>query len=379
MATGHIKKRTTKTGTSYQLIVEDERDATTGKRNRHYKTIKGTKKQAEIELRKFITEVENGGVCITSSVKVKDWIPEWINTYKKDLEETTRASYIHEFEKHIKNELGDIPINKLHPCRVQQWVNDLTEVDGLSPRSVKNIYQCLSSSMKKAKQLKLVTENPCDCITLPKRSKYYAKVYNGAEIQNAMALAKDTDTDMYTILLLGAGLGLRRGEMTALKWEHIDFDNKTINVQENAVAANGKVIVKKPKTQSSIRKISIGNNMVEELKIIRQRYRKAKFALGRAFVDSGCVLFKDNGEMFSPYTVTKKWKKFLKKNNLNDIRLHDLRHSSATALLEQGVNMKTIQEILGHADFSTTSNIYSHVTEKMNKEAAKTMDDILFA
>ena len=81
MATGHIKKRTTKTGTSYQLIVEDERDATTGKRNRHYKTIKGTKKQAEIELRKFITEVENGGVCITSSVKVKDWIPEWINTY----------------------------------------------------------------------------------------------------------------------------------------------------------------------------------------------------------------------------------------------------------------------------------------------------------
>lgn len=375
MATGHIKTRKTKAGTSYQLIVEDERDVVTGKRNRHYRTVQCNKKQAEAELRKFIAEVENGGVNVTSSMKVKEWIPEWLKTYKDDLEVTTKVSYEEQFKMHIKEEIGDIPINKLHPIKVQQWINEMTNKKGLSPRTVKNVYQVLSSSMKKAKQMKLITENPCENAVLPKRMKYNANIYNSEQIQNALNLAKGTP--MYTIVLLGAGLGLRRGEITALKWSDVDFKNNVVNIQQNAVTAGGKTIVKQPKTQSSIRPIYISDSMARELKAIHTSYIKAKIAHGKAFVDSGCVLFTENGAMYNPDSLTKKWTKFKKKYNLPDIRLHDLRHSCATAMLSENVNMKTVQEILGHSDYSTTANIYSHVTAKMSKDAAEKMDKVL--
>ena len=94
-------------------------------------------------------------------------------------------------------------------------------------------------------------------------------------------------------------------------------------------------------------------------------------------MDSNCVLFTEDGAMYNPDSITKKWIKFIRKHKLPDVRLHDLRHSCATLMIENNIPMKTVQERLGHADFSTTANIYAHVTAKMQKAAADTMDAIL--
>lgn len=229
--------------------------------------------------------------------------------------------------------------------------------------------------MKKAKQLKFITENPCEDIVLPKRMKYQGNTYTSQQLQNALSLAESRA--MRTIILLGAGLGLRRGEIAALRWSNIDFENNVIYIQQNAVTVNGKTIVKSPKTQSSKRPLPIGDGMAKELKKIQVSYIEAKIAQGKSFANSNCVLFTENGAMYNPDSITKKWIKFIRKHNLPDVRLHDLRHSCATLMIENGTPMKTVQERLGHADFATTANIYAHVTAKMQKEAAETMDAVL--
>lgn len=376
MVTGHIKPRKTQTGTSYQLVVEEEKDVITGKRNRHYKTVRCNKKQAAVELRKFMDEIENGGVSATSSMKVKDWFPQWLATYKTNIEETTMAGYEEKFKNHIKDDIGEIPLNKLHPMRIQQWVNALKNDKGLSPKSIKNVYQSFNASMKTAKQLKLIADNPCEGIVLPKREKFKSEIYTDNEIQEALSLAKGTD--IYPVLLLGFGLGLRRGEMAALKWSHIDFENNIVYIQENAVTPNGKTVVKKPKTESSIRSIPISEKLSSELKLLHNEYKKAKIAQGRQFVDSDCVVHKENGEMYNPDSITQKWERFIEANNLKKIRLHDMRHSSATILSSNGADPKTVQEILGHADIQTTLSYYVHSTDDLKKEAANKMANILF-
>ena len=229
--------------------------------------------------------------------------------------------------------------------------------------------------MKKAKQLKLITDNPCEYVDLPKRTKYNAQIYNSTQLQNILTMTEGTP--LYTVVILGAGLGLRRGEMTALKWSHIDFNNNVVYIQENAVTIGGKKLLKKPKTKTSIRKIDISDSMAKKLKKIHKAYNEAKIANGKAFVASDCVLFKKDGGMYNPDSITCRWNRFLKANNLPHIRVHDLRHSFATALIQAGVPMKTVQEILGHSDYSTTANIYAHVTPQMRKDAANKIAEAL--
>ena len=143
-----------------------------------------------------------------------------------------------------------------------------------------------------------------------------------------------------------------------------------MGIQENAVTIGGKSKVKEPKTMSSKRQIDISDSMAKKLKMIRKAYNEAKISQGKAFIDSDCVLFKKDGGMYNPDSITCRWNRFLKSKNLSHIRVHDLRHSCATAMIQAGVPMKTVQEILGHSDYSTTANIYAHVTPQMRKDAA---------
>lgn len=376
MATGHIRKKINKDKTvSYQLIVETSRDITTGKRERQYKTLKGcTKKQAEAELRRLIAEVEAGSPLTTASIKLSAWMDEWLNTYVINVEATTKAGYEEKIRNYIKPEIGHIPVNALNTHSVQKWVNDLSQNKGLASKTIKNAYQNLNAAMKKAVELKMIASNPCAHVVLPKAQKKDLEVYTADEIKQILNLAKGTD--FYLSLLLLTTLGLRRGELAGLRWNDIDLKEGTIIIRNTIVTVNGKPAEKAPKSQAGNRTLSIGNDLLQILKTERLNYFNS-FAT-TTFNATGYVIHKEDGTPYNPDSITQKWERFCERNNLRKIRLHDLRHSCATLMIANGVDVKTVQHRLGHADISITMNTYAHCTPQMDKAAAEKIDTAIF-
>ena len=325
MATGHIRKRTTKSGkTSYQVIVESEHDPLTGKRERQYKTVNGTRKQAEALLRKMIGEVEEGNIITTSSLKTGDWLIQWVNTYLPNIEETTRAGYNDRIKNCIIPYLGSVPLKSLKANNIQQWINQLHIQRGLSPKSIKNIYLNLKAALDKAVILRMLSYNPCTGVELPKLQKYKAEIYDKNEIALLLDTAKGTD--IYLIVLLTVSIGFRRGELIALRWDDVDFENGIIHVRHNTVLADGKTIHKSPKTSAGVRDISIGDNLVRTLKEAHTQYLLNKISYGSDFVDSNLVICQKNGKPYHPDSITQKWERFVAEKGLKHIRFHDLRH-----------------------------------------------------
>ncbi len=375
MYTHSIRKRETKKGNSWQIVIEGDRDPLTGKRTRHYHSVNGTKKEAQAEALRLLNQLNSGGITTASAMKTKDWLLEWHNLYLPNIEDKTRESYLERINIRIIPAIGNIQLNALQATAIQKWINDMSKT--LSPKSIRNIFNILNASLKKAVELKMIASNPCIGVVLPKRQRFQGDTYTKKEIQQAIKLAEGTD--MHLILQLAFSLGLRRGELLALTWHDIDFKKREITIDKSTYNLNGERKVKAPKTETGNRVLSIGDTLLHELKLARADYLRRRFELGAGFDDSNLVICQENGKPYHPDSFSNKWKRFIKKHGIRKIRFHDIRHTNATTLLAAGVDIKTVQTRLGHSDVSTTMNIYTHMTNEMNENAAKKIDDIISA
>lgn len=253
-------------------------------------------------------------------------------------------------------------------------VNDMID-EGLSPKNIRDTYNNVNAAMKKAVKLRIISRNPCDAVELPKLKKYRAKVYNAETIRELLDVANGTD--MYLPVFLLVMVGLRRGELLALRWKDIDFKKNILKVRKNMVNGEKGSVIKSPKTEAGIRDISLGKDVVDVLRIAKCKYDEDKEEYGYGFQDLGFVIRQKDGSPYKPDSMTQKWERFIKANDLPKIRLHDLRHSNATALIQAGVNPRVVQQRLGHSDVNITLNTYTHVLPEMDMEAAEKLDAIM--
>ena len=386
---GHIRKRETKGGSpSYQIIVELPIDSATGKRNRKYKTVRGTKKQAEKVMREMMDDLENHTYVKDNKISVAEYLKIWFDLYLTDLSPTTLKGYEYQIENYIINQdIGKIRLQDLTTSDVQRWINSLYDESPLSnkplsAKTVKNIYHNLCAAIDKAVVLEYVKKNVCKAVSLPKVQKYTAEVYDEEEVQALLNAIKGTDMELP--LMIDINLGLRRGELLGLKWKHIDFDKGLISIEDNMVEVKkevsaDRVLTKSPKSASGQRVIPISSTLIEYLKKAHSEYLLKKFKMGKDFFDGDYVVCQENGKPYKPNSFTDKFNNFLKKNNLKHIRLHDLRHTNATLMLTQGISPKVAQMRLGHSDYSTTMNIYSHVLKSVETEAAEKIENVIFS
>ncbi|MBQ3178945.1 MAG: tyrosine-type recombinase/integrase [Clostridia bacterium] len=378
MASGSIRERKTKKGTSYQLTIEAGVDPITGERIRQYKTFKGTRKQAEKELSRLIQEMENG-TCVTqaSPVSLTNWMKQWLELYCINIEGTTRHNYDVIIRNHIEPfHIGKLPLKSLRNTHIQEWVNALVDMN-LRAKTIRNSFICLKSALSKAVTLKMISYNPCEGTTLPKVEAYEASIYDQATMNRALQCA--AGTEWYFILLLEISTGVRRGELAAVRWQDIDFETNIMHIHRNRVPIDGVIVEKQPKSRAGIRDIYLGDKLMEVVKQEYARYQSDKELMGDKFYDDGFVIRRKNGEPYDPMWLTYYWKKFQKDHDLPIIRFHDLRHSHTTALIESGVDIKTVQKRLGHSNVNTTLTVYAHVTKKSSKEAADKVDKMFFS
>lgn len=374
MATGHLKPRENKDGSkSYQIVIELDRDPITGKRIRHYKSVKGTKKQANAMLHNLLAQYNSGNVVNTTTLSLGSWIDQWLKTYLPNIEGSTRNSYEEKIRNYIKPSLGTIPLKILTANAIQALVNDMLK-KGLSPKTIRNTYNILHPALEKAVLLRMLPHNPCIGVVLPKLQRPKVNIYN--QTQSKQVLAAAEGTDIYIMLLLGLTVGMRRGEIAALRWENVDFVNKTIHICESRSHANKTVVQKTPKTEAGDRTVAVGQDVMAALQKAKEAYdEKVKEPW---FRNLGFVICKGDGTPYRPDSLTQKWERFTERNNLPHIKLHGLRHTNATAMIAAGISPKVVQQRLGHADVSITLNTYTHVLPSMDKEAAEKIDNILF-
>ena len=171
-------------------------------------------------------------------------------------------------------------------------------------------------------------------------------------------------------------VGLRRGEAIALKYSDFDPETGAITVQRNAViGVDDKPVITDPKTMTSRRTVVLSQYCQQKLLESQKAYKRLRFLKGPDFVDSDCILHTRNGAMMSPHALTNKWKSFQRKHGLRKIKLHGLRKTSATNMIMQGMDVKSVANRLGHKNCDITLKIYTAVTNEMKVKNAEKMDE----
>ena len=244
--------------------------------------------------------------------------------------------------------------------------------------TVVHYHALIHKVLKYAVKLELIPSNPADCVERPKPERYAAAFYDAKETEALFTAAKGTPLEIP--IFLGAFYGLRRSEVIGLKWTAVDFENNTITIDHTVTSfyidgTHKEVANDSAKTKSSLRTLPLVPAFRSILIHQREQQKEYRQLCGKSYdlryVDYICV--NPIGQRMEPQKLSRQFKTFLEKNGLRPIRFHDLRHSCASLLLSNGVPMKHIQEWLGHSDFSTTANIYSHLDYQAKLSSAKAM------
>ena len=302
-----------------------------------------------------------------------EWLDFWYQTYSKPaLRPTTQAGYENHIYKHILPTIGKIPLQELTASDLQQFYANLkksgrlTRADiygkGLSDRSVRACHACCRTALDKAVSEKLIRKNPAiECKLPPKRDREM-QVLTAEEMRRVLIQAREEG--YYEMLLLDLSTGMRRGELLALQWEDIDFETGAVRIDKQVQAIGGELIVSPPKTKSSSRTVLLPPPL---LAIFRE-YRKT--------VNSRWVFpspVKEDSPR-DPTTCRKRLSAILEHAGCKHVRFHDLRHTFSTQAIQYGMDVKTLAATLGHSSVETTLNVYSHVTDEMQKSAARKID-----
>lgn len=242
----------------------------------------------------------------------------------------------------------------------------------ISPSTLHNIYKEFNSVMGLATEWDIIPSNPCKGVKLPTLKHKKGEAYDEPEIENLVHLL-ETDTTPENSLIARITLvsGCRAGEIAALESKHLHSKKNTLFIEQSMSIDDKKLIVKSTKTDRT-RSVSIPKQLMDELlrwKLFKQT-QLLKAGSGRKWPDH-CFLFSDeSGQPRRPDSISQFWNRFIVRNDMRKIRFHDLRHTSATLLINKGVHAKVIQERLGHSTIGTTMNVYGHVLEQADQTAA---------
>lgn len=331
-----------------------------------------TKKDAEKRKRELIYLKDQNKLLLTNEQTLETYLNEFMITYKRNLSITTYLSYEKILEKHIYPKLGKIKLSELQPIHLQKYVDEKTEE--LTPQTVKIHLNILSIALTYAYKLQIIDDKIVDRIMIPKNNKFKNEIYTEEDLKILFEKVKDKNIELP--IHLAVGFGLRISEILGLRWQDIDFENKVIHVRQITARVNGEVILKEPKTESSIRDLSGPQEIFEMLK--KERKKQIQKRLKGERINDELIFFDKKGNPIGEDCISQRFRRFLIKKELKQIRFHDLRHAHATLLIQKNVNSKIVSDRLGHSNITTTLNIYAHTLKEMDREAGEKITEMLY-
>jgi integrase len=342
------------------------------------KTVYGAKyRDVEKKLNELRSNADRGIVYEDESLTVGTYLRRWLADSVKDtVRQRTYEGYEHVAERHIVPTLGRLKLKNLTPAHVRGLYRERLD-SGLSPRTVQYAHTTLNKALKQAVADGLIPRNAAASVKAPRPRPTEIRPLDRKQVRTFLDSASDHRLEALYVVAVTAGL--REGELLALRWEDVDLEaaTPTLHVRRTLSEARSGRIFEAPKSGKG-RQVRLTRTAAEALKGHRISQNEEKLATGARWQDHGLVFPSSVGTPMGARNLTRHFKGLLKGAGLpQSFRFHDLRHTCATLLLRQGVHVKYVQELLGHADISLTLNVYSHILPDMGDAAAGAMDAAL--
>lgn len=330
-----------------------------------------TRKDVKDKLDRAQDRLSAGAPVRDSKQSVGEWLAYWRSTTlaASNRKESTKVLYGNLSRKHLETQsFGGIRLDKLKPSDIDALLLAMRQRDKpLSDSTIFNIYTVLRVGLDGAIRDGLIARNPAAAVDRPQVAAKEAKHISAADMAKVLKAAEGLRYRDVVVLI--ASTGLRRGEALALSWQHVNLEAGTLRVEGTLGRVGGRLLITEPKTKRSRRTVPLSPAMVTLLKSQKVRQAAERLRAGNQWVDTGLVFTTEFGTMVEPRNILRTVEIAAKKAGIDQVGVHTMRHSAATAWLESGVHIKAVADLLGHSSIAVTGDIYGHATDDTARKA----------
>jgi integrase len=334
-----------------------------------------TRQEVVAKLREAQTELARGHPAQRTSPRLDDFLRSWLETsVKPNVRPLTYAGYKVNVEKHLIPTIGKLRLDQLTPQHVQGMINARLAA-GFSTKTVAYVHQVLRTALSLAVRWELASRNVAKLVDKPRIERKPVNPLTPDEARRFLTAIRGHRLE--ALFSVALALGLRQGEALGLRWDDVDFEARTLRVNNQLQRIDHKLTLVPPKTAKSRRTLVMPPLIVDRLRDHEQQQVAEKIRAGSRWEETGLVFANRTGGPMQARHVIEQFHQALHLAGMRQIRFHDLRHSCATLLLVQGVSPRVVMEVLGHSEIALTMNAYSHVVPELEREAAHRMQAIL--
>jgi integrase len=368
--------------TSWRLKFDTGRDPVTGRRITKFVTLRGTKAQAQEQVNRILAEVAAGTHIEPSAITVGEFVRARVSQWEAS--GTISARTVERYRQLVENQvvpfLGNKELQRLRPLDIEGWHTTLRNTGrvrgsgGVAARSIGSAHRLLSKALKDAVKNGLISRNVATLEPPPKVTEAEMVIVRDV----SAFMEKLQGSALQAPALLGLLCGMRLGEVLAVRWNRINFESKVIQIREALEQTARAARLKPPKSRAGIRDITMPDSVVDALRDYRRSQLELRMQLGAGRLPEDALLFADlNGRPRSLYVASAAWRAFAKKIGMPGLTFHCLRHSHASQLIHEGVDIVTISKRLGHAKPDITLRVYAHLFQKDDSKAAAAINAAL--
>ena len=325
------------------------------------------KRDAEAFLRKWLVELDENRYVEPTKETFASYMEHWFTThYQKRIKESTISNRKYAMDKHLirENPFANKELSKISTEMIDALYNDKLD-EGYSTNTIRKIHQMLNQAFKQAIKWKKVAHNPVIDADPPAVKTKEAKIWSFDEIHNCK---KERH---YITFLLAIYTGMRRGEILGLKWSDIDFEKKIIRVERTLIHIPGNGYqFSSPKTFKSKRQVHIPDQILDDLVFHKEQQEQWKEIFGQKYQDNNLVVCTEKGTIQDPRNVLRVLKRLCETAKVTKIRFHDIRHTHASILIAENVDIVKVANRLGHSKAKTTLDYYAHLIPNDQDEVA---------
>jgi integrase len=370
MAQGSVRQR----GRTWTVVFDEPRAH--GRRRQRSKGGFRTRKDAERYLREQLASLDARTYVAAHKLTVASYLTgHWLPAmHARGL----RPSTLDRYESHVRcaiaPTLGGLPLQALTPTHLNKLYSHLRAA-GRAPKTIRNVHGVLSKALADAERWGLMGRNPARLADVPAVTRPKLQVWSPD--QTRAFLTTVAGDRLFAAWLLAATTGMRRGELLGLRWIDVDLDSGGVRVAQARVRAGNRVVAGEPKTARGRRTIALDPATIAALRQHRKRQAEEQLLAGASYVDSGLVFTMPDGSPIHPNRFSLWFATRARAANLPTIRLHDMRHSYATAGLAAGVPPRVMSERLGHATVAFTLDTYTSALPALDKSAAEVVAGLI--